>query len=134
MSAGKRKTKEVIVLSDSDDEPPKLRSKLSSAGRLLAQSVEQSSPIVLSDDDDPLEEHSGGAASSSSAVLAYGEERASEWHRPSTDEITCPICLCDTPSAEAVRLRACSHAFCEDCIGTFVRAKVAEGEVRVVLA
>lgn len=37
--------------------------------------------------------------------------------------------MCETPPAEAAVLAGCAHAFCEDCIGQYVRGKVDEGKV-----
>jgi hypothetical protein len=51
-----------------------------------------------------------------------------EWARPEK-AITCPICFCDYEPAESVRLSACGHDFCVDCIMTLVQSKVKSGEV-----
>jgi len=37
--------------------------------------------------------------------------------------------MCETAPAEAAVLAGCAHAFCEDCIGQYVRGKVDEGKV-----
>lgn len=37
--------------------------------------------------------------------------------------------MCETPPTEAAVLAGCAHAFCEDCIGQYVRGKVDEGKV-----
>ena len=76
---------------------------------------------------------SAGSSSSSSASTAAGSGRpgappAADWLRPAA-EVTCPICMCETPPAEAAVLAGCAHAFCEECIGQYVRGKVDEGKV-----
>ena len=102
---------------------------------VIVLSSDEDEPIVLSDgSDEPIAiAPSTAGASAASAAGQTGEAIqhsgvVQDWHRPS-DEITCPICFCETAPAEAVRLQACSHSFCEDCIGTFVRSKIAAGEV-----
>ena len=76
---------------------------------------------------------SAGSSSSSSSSTAAGSGRpgappAADWLRPAA-EVTCPICMCETPPAEAAVLAGCAHAFCEECIGQYVRGKVDEGKV-----
>ena len=73
----------------------------------------------------------GSSSSSSSTTAGSGPPDpppTSEWLRPAA-EITCPICMCETAPAEAAVLAGCAHAFCEDCIGQYVRGKVGEGKV-----
>jgi hypothetical protein len=50
------------------------------------------------------------------------------WARPLAS-ITCPICMCDAEPAEACALSACRHEFCVECLETYVRGKVQQGEV-----
>jgi len=59
---------------------------------------------------------------------AAGAGSSSAWLLPQS-EIVCPICLCETAPGEAAVLIGCSHAFCLDCISTYVRGKVEAGEV-----
>jgi len=73
----------------------------------------------------------GSSSSSSSTTAGSGPSDlppATEWLRPAA-EITCPICMCETAPVEAAVLAGCAHAFCEDCIGQYVRGKVDEGKV-----
>ena len=39
------------------------------------------------------------------------------------------ICLCESSPAEAVRLSACEHEFCVDCISQYVQSRVSDGQV-----
>lgn len=50
------------------------------------------------------------------------------WVRPAAPA-DCPICLCEFAVDEGVCLTACSHAFCQECISTYVEKKAKDGEV-----
>ena len=105
---------QVIVLSDDDDDadPPKPARRSGPVG--------QATQVIVLSDGEEDSSTSGGAAGSSSS--------SDGWKRP-TKTITCPICFCESEPHEACRLAACGHAFCTDCIGQFVRAKIGDGEV-----
>ncbi len=94
---------------------------------------------LLDDDEDELERsrrltrerreqrRRGGTAASSAAKPS--EAVASDsWRRPKA-AITCPICFCETEPGEACVLASCAHAFCIECLKTFVSGKVETGEV-----
>ena len=80
-----------------------------------------STVIALSDSDD---EDTAAAA----AIAAATSFSADEWRRP-TAPITCPICFCEEEPENSCVLASCSHAFCVECISTFVQGKVTEGQV-----
>jgi len=121
MALGKRP---VVDLTGDDDDAPVARPRLSGSA---------TQPIDLDDDDDAPIAAAGSSAAGPSSSTAAGPSSSSsadpsEWLRP-TDEVTCPICMCETPPAEVAMLTGCRHTFCEDCIGQYVSGKVTEGQV-----
>lgn len=101
------------------------RQKVNSSGSATAPAIATSSAASSSSAQAQAAVASGApstfAASSSSAG-------SSSWRRPSAP-ITCPVCFCDTEPDEACLLAACNHGFCTECLSTYVRGKVAAGEI-----
>ena len=126
----------IDLLGDDEEEEPRRRKRHRSSA--ASGGAPPSNVIALSDDDEPAPPAAAVAASSSSssaAAAAAGSSSSSsgpglgEYARPSK-EITCPICFCETPPHEAVKLSgSCGHDFCVECLTTFVREKVKVGEV-----
>lgn len=130
MALGKRPI--VDLTGDDDDVVPLARPRLSGSA---------TQPIDLDDAD--ADAGSGSMAAGSTASSTAGPSISSttgpssstadpspsgEWLRPAA-EVTCPICMTETPPAEAASLEGCKHTFCEDCIGQYVSGKVLEGQV-----
>ena len=112
-----------------DDSPPPKSSRPSFGAA--------SAPIDLDSDDElPFSTHGGGGGGGGATASIHGaagssastHSAAAGWLRP-LSEVTCPICMCETAPEEGVVLSGCEHAFCEDCIVTYVTGKVTEGQV-----
>ena len=56
------------------------------------------------------------------------QREADGWLHPE-GPITCPVCFCEIDAGDACLLASCSHSFCIQCISTFVRGKIEDGEV-----
>lgn len=111
----------VNLSSDDDGDVVAVRRRPSERPATSAAPVDVVTLSDGNDDDDDDDDGFPAEASSLADVLA-------PWQRPA-GEITCPICFCDTPAAEAAALGACNHAFCVECITHFVKGKVKAGEV-----
>ena len=118
---------------DSDQEDSGAASPFRPPPTTTAQAAPASSSGASASASASVPASAGSSSSSSSASTATGSGRpglppTGDWLRPAA-EVTCPICMCETPPAEAAVLTGCAHAFCEDCIGQYVRGKVDEGKV-----
>eukprot|EP00962_Isochrysis_galbana_P019730 scaffold5747_cov128-Isochrysis_galbana.AAC.9 len=110
---------DVIELLDDDDQVPKPRR------RRMNSDVQKTSSFIVVDLTGDAEE---GPAEPCTSASSSQDVTLHVWARP-TEAITCPICFCDYEPAESVRLSACGHDFCVDCMATLVRGKVQAGEV-----
>ena len=121
MSSSKGKV--VIDLLEEDEEPLRVRRKRGrqrdeGSSSSHAPPAARNDVIQISDDDD---DDGTSAAVTSSTLGAFS--------RPA-NEITCPICFCEEPPEKCAELSSsCGHAFCVECLTTYVREKVKAGEV-----
>ena len=46
-----------------------------------------------------------------------------------TKEGVCAICFCEYTTDDGLELQNCNHAFCEECIATYIQSKAKDGEV-----
>ena len=128
MQASQHRKRAIVDLTvDSPRPPPHAqRGGFTAAAPIDLDSDEEDSGVASSFRPPPAT--TASASSSSSSTAAGFNLTPTDWLRP-TAEVTCPICMCETPPAEAAVLAGCAHAFCEECIGQYVRGKVDEGKV-----
>jgi hypothetical protein len=110
--AERKRRAEVISLVDSDE----VEDELTASRRRTRQR---------------REERRAGSSSTAPAEAGSSFPTSSSgdhWTRPRS-AITCPICFCEEEPASACKLASCGHAFCVECLSTYVKGKVEQGEV-----